>query len=117
LSFGQPVLRYVPLGGLTHAKGRPCTSSGAFRRLQADFRAGELRKQGVKIKLQKQPFEVLEMLLEHPHVSREELRKRIWPVDTFVDFDQGLSNAIKRLREALCESADSPRACLPHQRF
>ena len=82
-----------------------------FGDFEADFRAGELRKQGVKIKLQKQPFEVLGMLLERPRevVSREELRRRIWPVDTFVDFDQGLSNAIKRLREALCDSAERPR--------
>ena len=76
-----------------------------------DLRAGELRKQGVRIKLQKQPFQLLQMLLEHPGevVSREELQQRIWLADTFVDFDQGLSNAIKRLREALCDSAESPR--------
>jgi len=82
-----------------------------FGDFEADFRAGELRKQGVKIKLQKQPFQVLEMLLERPRevISREELRQRIWPADTFVDFDQGLSNAIKRLRDALSDSAESPR--------
>jgi DNA-binding winged helix-turn-helix (wHTH) protein len=82
-----------------------------FGDFEADFRAGELRSKGVKIKLQKQPFEVLEMLLERPHevISRDELRQRIWPIDTFVDFDQGLSNAIKRLREALCDSAENPR--------
>ena len=76
-----------------------------------DLRAGELRKQGVKIKLQKQPFELLQTLLEHPGevLSREDLQQRIWPSDTFVDFDQGLSNAIKRLREALCDSAENPR--------
>jgi len=82
-----------------------------FGEFEADFRAGELRRQGVKIKLQKQPFEVLAMLLERPQevISREELRQRVWPGDTFVDFDQGLSNAVKRLREALCDSAESPR--------
>jgi TolB-like protein len=82
-----------------------------FGVFEVDLRAGELRKQGVRIKLQKQPFQVLQMLLEHAGevVSREELQQRIWPVDTFVDFDQGLSNATKRLREALCDSAETPR--------
>ena len=92
-------------------RGDPVARPVRFGDFEADFRAGELRKQGVKIKLQKQPFEVLGMLLERPHevISREELRQRIWPGDTFVDFDQGLSNAIKRLREALSDSAESPR--------
>ena len=78
---------------------------------EADLRAGELRKQGVKIKLQKQPFQILQMLLEHPGevVTREDLQKRIWPPNTFVDFDQGLHSAIKRLREAVGDSADKPR--------
>jgi TolB-like protein len=112
LSSRQPVLHCLPLGGAyTMQRGDPVPRPVRFGDFEADFRAGELRKQGVKIKLQKQPFEVLEMLLERPHevISREELRQRIWPVDTFVDFDQGLSNAIKRLREALCDSAESPR--------
>jgi TolB-like protein/DNA-binding winged helix-turn-helix (wHTH) protein len=76
-----------------------------------DLRAGELRKQGVKIKLQEQPFQVLQVLLEHPGeiVTREELRNRIWPSDTFVDFDGGVNNAIKRLREALGDRAETPR--------
>jgi DNA-binding winged helix-turn-helix (wHTH) protein/Tol biopolymer transport system component len=82
-----------------------------FSDFEADLRAGELRKQGVKIKLQEQPFQVLQILLEQPGdvVSREELQRRIWPADTFVDFDHGLYNAIKRLREALGDSAESPR--------
>ena len=82
-----------------------------FGTFEVDLRAGELRKRGVKIKLQKQPFDLLRMLLEHPGevVSREELQQRIWPADTFVDFDQGLSSAIKRLREALSDSAENPR--------
>ena len=81
---------------------------GAFA---VDLRAGELRKHGTKIKLQDQPFQVLRILLEKPGeiVSREELRKRIWPSDTFVDFDGGVNNAVKRLREALGDSAESPR--------
>src|SRR4030081_1144519 len=81
-----------------------------FGVFQADVRAGELRKNGAKLKLQEQPFQVLCLLLEHPGelVSREELRNRLWPADTFVDFDHGLNAAIKRLRDALGESAETP---------
>lgn len=81
---------------------------GAF---EVDLRSGELRRQGVKIKLQEQPFQVLVMLLEHPGevVTREELRKRLWPEDTFVDFDHSLSTAINKIREALSDSAEGPR--------
>jgi TolB-like protein/DNA-binding winged helix-turn-helix (wHTH) protein/Flp pilus assembly protein TadD len=76
-----------------------------------DLRAGELRKHGVRIRLQTQPFQILGMLLERPGevVTREELRQALWPGDTFVDFDHGLNNAINRLREALGDSAESPR--------
>src|SRR6266849_8169061 len=82
-----------------------------FGVFEVDLRAGELRKQGVKIKLQEQPFQVLQVLLEKPGevVTREEMRQRIWPVDTFVDFNGGVNNAVKRLREALGDSAESPR--------
>jgi len=82
-----------------------------FGVFEVDVRAGELRKQGVKIKLQEQPFQVLQILLEHPGetVTREDLRQRIWPADTFVDFDGGVNNAIKRLREALGDKAETPR--------
>jgi len=81
-----------------------------FGVFQIDVRAGELRKNGAKLKLQEQPFQVLCLLLEHPGelVSREELRNRLWPADTFVDFDHGLNAAIKRLRDALGESAETP---------
>jgi TolB-like protein/DNA-binding winged helix-turn-helix (wHTH) protein/Flp pilus assembly protein TadD len=81
---------------------------GAF---EADLQAGELRKQGLKIKLQDQPFQILAMLLERPGelVTREEIRQRLWPADTFVDFDHGLNNAVNRLREALTDSAETPR--------
>jgi Tol biopolymer transport system component/DNA-binding winged helix-turn-helix (wHTH) protein len=81
-----------------------------FGVFQIDIRAGELHKNGVKLKLQEQPFQVLCLLLEHPGelVSREEIRNRLWPADTFVDFDHGLNAAIKRLRDALGESADAP---------
>ncbi len=76
-----------------------------------DVRSGELRKQGVKIKLQEQPFHVLSVLLERPGevVTREELRSQNWPADTFVDFDNSLNTAINKLREALGDSADNPR--------
>jgi len=82
-----------------------------FGMFEADFCAGELRKQGVKVKLQDQPLQVLQVLLQHPGevVTREELRTQIWPSDTFVDFDVGINNAIKRLREALGDSAETPR--------
>src|ERR1700758_2849855 len=86
-------------------------STVRFGVFEADFRAGELRKRGVKIKLQEQPLQILQMLLQHPGevVTREELREKIWPADTFVDFEQGLYNAVKRLRDALKDSADKPR--------
>jgi len=76
-----------------------------------DVRAGELRKQGARIKLQEQPFHVLTVLLQQPGevVTREELRNQNWPADTFVDFDNSLNTAINKLREALGDSADSPR--------
>jgi len=82
-----------------------------FGVFEADLRSGELRKQGVKVKLQEQPFQILQILLQHPGevVTREELQQKIWPVDTFVDFDHGLNNAIRRLREALGDTADTPR--------
>ena len=82
-----------------------------FGVFEVDVCAGELRKDGLKVKLQEQPFEVLAMLLEHPGevVMREELRHKLWPGDTFVDFDVGLNTAIKKLRHALKDSAETPR--------
>jgi len=78
---------------------------------EIDPRAGELRRGGVKIKIQEQPYQVLALLLERPGevVSREELKRRLWPADTFVDFDHSLNAAIKRLRDVLRDSADNPR--------
>src|SRR6266446_7685129 len=72
---------------------------------------GELRKQGKRLRLQDQPFQVLAVLLQRPGdvVTREELRSQIWSRDTFVDFDNGLNTAINKLREALGDSADNPR--------
>src|SRR6266446_7486942 len=78
---------------------------------EADLRSGELRKQGLRVRLPEQPFQVLAILLEHPGevVTREELQKRLWPDGTFVDFEQGLNAAVKRLRAALGDTADRPR--------
>ena len=82
-----------------------------FAGFELDTDSRELLKQGVKVRLQEQPFQVLQVLLEQPGkvVPREELQRRIWPSDTFVDFDRGLYNAIKKLRESLGDSADNPR--------
>ena len=82
-----------------------------FGVFEVNARAGELRRKGVKVKLQEQPFQVLAMLLERPGevVTREELQRRLWPADTFVDFDHSLNAAVKRLRDALGDSADNPR--------
>jgi len=82
-----------------------------FGVFEVDFAAAELRKRGVKVKLQHQPFKVLQLLLERPGqiVTRDELRARVWPADTFVEFDQGLYSAMARLRDALGDSSDSPR--------
>ncbi len=82
-----------------------------FGTFEVDVRSGELRKQGVRIKLQEQPFHVLTVLLQRHGevVTREELRNQNWPADTFVDFDNSLNTAINKLREALGDSADNPR--------
>ncbi|MGB9430889.1 MAG: tetratricopeptide repeat protein [Candidatus Acidiferrum sp.] len=82
-----------------------------FGPFEADLRSGELPKHSVRLKLQDQPFQVLALLLEHAGdvVTREELRQRLWPADTFVDFDTGLNSAVKRLRDVLADSADEPR--------
>lgn len=82
-----------------------------FGVFELDLRARELRQQGRRIKLQEKPFETLALLLEHTGeiVSRDQLRERLWPADTFVQFDDNLNSAIKRVREALGDSAESPR--------
>lgn len=86
-------------------------SIARFGTFEVDLRAGELRKQGKRLKLQDQPFQVLVALLQQPGdvVTREELRSQIWSEDTFVDFDNSLNTAINKLREALGDFADSPR--------
>jgi TolB-like protein/DNA-binding winged helix-turn-helix (wHTH) protein/Flp pilus assembly protein TadD len=82
-----------------------------FGVFELDLRAGELRKHGLRVRLQGQPFQVLAMLLAHPGevVTREELQKNLWSADTFVDFDHGLNKAINKVRDALGDSAESPR--------
>jgi Tol biopolymer transport system component/DNA-binding winged helix-turn-helix (wHTH) protein len=82
-----------------------------FALFEVDLDAHELRKSGVKIKLQEQPFQILAMLLERPGeiVTREELQKRLWPQDTFVDFDLSLNSAVKKLRRALNDDSENPR--------
>jgi adenylate cyclase len=81
-----------------------------FGKFELDQDAAELRRDGTKIRLQKQPLQVLQILLEQPGkvISREDLQRRIWPTDTFVDFDHGINNAIKKLREALGDDAETP---------
>jgi eukaryotic-like serine/threonine-protein kinase len=82
-----------------------------FGTFEVDVAAGELRRQGVRTRLQEQPLKILLLLLSRPGdvVTREELRAQLWPADTFVDFEHGLNAAVKRLRDALGDSADNPR--------
>src|ERR1700726_2294306 len=82
-----------------------------FGPFELDVRAGELRKHGIRIKLREQPGRILLMLLEHPGevVLRDEIRLRLWPNNTVVEFDHSINAAVKRLRNALGESADDPR--------
>src|SRR5215470_6556948 len=88
----------------------PSPAMVRFGSFEVSLQTGELRRAGRKIKLQEQPFRVLLALLERPGelVTRDELRSKLWPQDTFVDFDHSLNAAIKRLRDALGESADAP---------
>jgi TolB-like protein/DNA-binding winged helix-turn-helix (wHTH) protein/Tfp pilus assembly protein PilF len=89
----------------------PVPHSLRFGIFEVDLQAGELRKGGLKIRLQEQPFQVLGILLERSGkvVTREELQKTLWPQDTFVDFDHGVNTAINKIRQALGDSAENPR--------
>lgn len=91
---------------VNHSLGRV-----AFEAYEVDFRTGELWKHGVRIRLQAQPLRLLEILVEHHGnlVTREELKGKLWPADTFGDFDQGLNKAVNKVREALADSALNPR--------
>lgn len=90
---------------------QPKPRAARFGLFDADFEERTLTKGGVRIRIQGQPFQVLAMLLDRPGelVTREEIRQRLWPADTFVEFDDGLNTAIKKLRAALNDSADNPR--------
>jgi cholera toxin transcriptional activator len=81
---------------------------GAF---EADLSTGELRKAGIRLRLQEQPFQVLTLFLERPGelISREEIQKKLWPSGTFVDFDHSLNTIINKIRDALGDSASNPR--------
>jgi len=82
-----------------------------FGSFEVDLKAGEIRKRGRRLRIQEKPFQVLQALLERPDdvVSREELRARLWPADTFVDFDNGLNNAVRKVRSVLSDSAADPK--------
>jgi len=89
----------------------PVKRFAKFGPYEADLRTGELRKHGIRLRLQEQPFQVLAMLLATPGdlVSREQLQNRLWAGDTFVDFDHGLNTAINKLREVLSDSSATPK--------
>ena len=89
----------------------PETGTVQFGPFEADLATGELRRDGAKVPLQDKPFQILMRLLRRPGtlVTREELRSELWPADTFVDFEHGLNTAVRKLRQALDDSADTPR--------
>jgi len=93
------------------SQGNPTGGIARFGVFELDLAAGELRKNGAKLRLQEQPFQVLALLLERAGnvVTREEMRQKLWPADTFVDFDHSLNTAVNKLRETLGDSASSPR--------
>src|SRR6267154_2783025 len=92
---------------LMSVPGPPPIRFGVF---ELHIRSGELRRKGSKVNLQEQPFQALLLLLQHPGelVTREELRRNLWPRDTFVDFERGLNKAINKLRAALRDNAEKP---------
>src|SRR5215472_234256 len=98
-------------GGTSPLARMPNALKYQFDQFEADVNAAELRRNGMRLRLQMQPFQVLVALLERPRdvVTREELRQRLWPQDTFVDFDHGLNTAMAKLRDVLGDSAASPK--------
>jgi Tol biopolymer transport system component/DNA-binding winged helix-turn-helix (wHTH) protein len=104
------VLNFRATGGSV-APSSPASRQIRFGEFILDLDTAELQKNGCRSTLQGQPFQILQILIERPGslVTRDELKKRLWPSDTFVDFDQGLNKAVKRLREALEDSADHPK--------
>ena len=105
----EAILFGIP--GTTMEQNHRSPRNVRFGVFEADMEAGELRKHGLRLKLSEQPFQILAMLVARQGdvVSREVLRERLWPSDTFVDFDHGLNNAVMRLREVLGDSSDHPR--------
>src|SRR5580658_5301365 len=105
--MGSKMLDSPNNGKATENNGNQTIRFGAF---EADLTSGEIRKSGSRIKLQDQPFKVLQILLEHPGelVTREELRSRIWPEESFGNFDHAVNVAVGKLRAALGDSAESP---------
>jgi DNA-binding winged helix-turn-helix (wHTH) protein len=102
--FGGPM-------SMPDSQGNQTVKIARFGVFELNFAAGELRKNGAKLRLQEQPFRVLALLLERTGrvVTREEIRLKLWPADTFVDFDHSLNTAMNKLREVLGDSASSPR--------
>ena len=98
--------RYMAANSLNRAP----TKVVRFGLFEADLRLDELRKNGVRVKIQDLPFQALKLLLGHPNevVTREDFRRALWPRDVLVDFDLGIRSAIKRLRDALGDSAENP---------
>jgi DNA-binding winged helix-turn-helix (wHTH) protein len=96
--------------GLAMSQPQSHPRSVRFGSFEVSFASREVRKHGVRVRLPGQPFDILAILLEHAGdvVTREELRQRLWPADTFVDFEHGMNNAVKNLRAALGDSADHP---------
>lgn len=108
--MGNQALRMLNSPSVGNTNGTELSSTRRFGVFELDLRAAELRRNGVKVKLQEQPFQILAELVERPGdvVTREELRNRLWPADTYVDFDHSLNAAIRRLRDALGDSAENP---------
>jgi serine/threonine-protein kinase len=98
--------------------GAESKSRVRFGPFDLDLRRGELRKEGRRIRLQEQPFQILCMLLESPGevISREKIRERLWPDETVVEFDHSINAAVRRLRDVLRDSADNPRYIKTHAR-
>ena len=98
---------------MSPAMPQPATTNVRFRvgEFEVDLRSGELRRNGDKVKLQERPFQILAALLERPGemVTREEIQRKLWPNDTFVDFEHSINTAVKKLREALGDDAENPR--------
>jgi TolB-like protein/DNA-binding winged helix-turn-helix (wHTH) protein/Flp pilus assembly protein TadD len=92
-----------------------------FGQFEFDLQTGELRRRGLEVKIAGQPLQILAILLEHPSqvITREQIQRKLWPADTFVEFEQSLNAAVRRLREALGESADNPRflETVPHRGY